>query len=97
MAKGEAIRQVGLRLLRRRRLRVACAWAGWVGGLGALGGFVVPPMLGRIAQKMGSVGYARGYVVYVGLALASLLFTGLLYATRHGVRHAAPAITGTAR
>ncbi len=71
--------------------------AGWVGGLGALGGFVVPPMLGRIAQQMGSVGYARGYVVYVGLALASLLFTGLLYATRHGVRHAAPAMTGTAR
>lgn len=24
----------------------------WVGGLGALGGFVVPPLLGRIAQAM---------------------------------------------
>lgn len=59
--------------------------AGWVGGLGALGGFVVPPLLGNIAQSMGSIGYARGYVVYVILALISLLLTGLLYMTRHGV------------
>lgn len=60
--------------------------AGWVGGLGALGGFVVPPLLGRIAQSMGPIGYARGYAVYVVLALVSLLFTGILYATRNGVR-----------
>lgn len=59
--------------------------AGWVGGLGALGGFVVPPLLGDIAEAMGSVGYARGYVVYVVLALVSLLFTWLLFATRRGV------------
>lgn len=59
--------------------------AGWVGGLGALGGFVVPPLLGDIAQSLGSIGYARGYAVYVILALVSLLFTGLLYATRGGV------------
>lgn len=59
--------------------------AGWVGGLGALGGFVVPPILGNIAQQMGSIGYARGYVVYVVLAVISLLFTALLYTTRHGV------------
>ena len=59
--------------------------AGWVGGLGALGGFVVPPLLGEIAQAMGSIGYARGYVVYVALAVISLLLTGLLFATRHGV------------
>jgi len=60
--------------------------AGWVGGLGALGGFAVPPLLGRIAQTLGPVGYARGYAVYVALAVVSLLFTALLYATRHGVR-----------
>lgn len=59
--------------------------AGWVGGLGALGGFAVPPMLGTIAGSMGSIGYARGYLVYVALAVISLLFTALLYATRHGV------------
>ena len=56
--------------------------AGWVGGLGALGGFVVPPLLGRIAQVMGRVGYARGYGIYVALAVASLALTGLLHATR---------------
>jgi len=56
--------------------------AGWVGGLGALGGFVVPPILGRVAQAMGTIGYARGYAVYVVLALACLLLTWLLYATR---------------
>lgn len=60
--------------------------AGWVGGLGALGGFAVPPLLGRIAQSMGPVGYARGYVVYVALALISLAFVALLYFTRSGVR-----------
>lgn len=59
--------------------------AGWVGGLGALGGFVVPPLLGDIAQSMGPIGYARGYVVYVILALVSLLLTWLLFATRNGV------------
>ena len=59
--------------------------AGWVGGLGALGGFVVPPLLGRIAEAMGPIGYARGYAVYVALALISLAFTWLLYATRRGV------------
>jgi NNP family nitrate/nitrite transporter-like MFS transporter len=58
--------------------------AGWVGGLGALGGFAVPPLLGRIAQTMGHVGYARGYGIYGALAIASLALTGLLYATRSG-------------
>ena len=52
---------------------------------GALGGFAVPPLLGGIAESMGQIGYARGYVVYVGLALASLLFTALLYTTRKNV------------
>ncbi len=52
--------------------------AGWVGGLGALGGFAVPPLLGHFVEVMGPVGYARGFVVYVGLAILSLLLTGLL-------------------
>lgn len=65
--------------------------AGWVGGLGALGGFVVPPLMGRIAQSMGPIGYARGYAIYVVLALISLAFTTLLYSTRNSVRH--PSIT----
>ena len=59
--------------------------AGWVGGLGALGGFVVPPMLGHVAQSMGRVGYARGYLVYVALAAACLALTALLYRTRGSI------------
>lgn len=59
--------------------------AGWVGGLGALGGFVVPPLLGRIVEQMGFIGYARGYAVYMALAILSLALTGLLYFTRQGV------------
>ncbi|MGA8010448.1 MAG: MFS transporter [Thiomonas sp.] len=62
--------------------------AGWVGGLGALGGFLVPPTLGHFVQTMGSIGYARGYVVYVVLAAVSLMLTALLFATRKGVRPA---------
>ena len=58
--------------------------AGWVGGLGALGGFAVPPLLGGIVEWMGPAGYARGYLVYVGLALVCLALTALL-------RRAAPA------
>lgn len=52
--------------------------AGWVGGLGALGGFAVPPLLGYFVDVMGSPGYARGYIVYVGLAILCLLLTGWL-------------------
>ena len=58
--------------------------AGWVGGLGALGGFVVPPILGHMAQTMGSIGYIRGYSVYIGLAVLSIALTSLLYLTRTG-------------
>jgi NNP family nitrate/nitrite transporter-like MFS transporter len=46
--------------------------AGWVGGLGAFGGFAVPPLLGWFAERWGTIGYARGFLVYVVLAIASL-------------------------
>jgi len=52
--------------------------SGWIGGLGALGGFAVPPILGLFVEWLGPVGYARGYVVYVALAVISLLLTVLL-------------------
>lgn len=62
--------------------------AGWVGGLGALGGFAVPPLLGHFVEWMGLVGYARGFVIYVGLAVISLLLTALLaFAARRGLAH----------
>jgi len=62
--------------------------AGWVGGLGALGGFAVPPILGLAVEMQGTVGYARGYLVYVFLSLLCLFLTWLLTRLR-GSRPAA--------
>ncbi len=55
--------------------------SGWVGGLGAFGGFVVPPILGVFVDKMGAIGYARGFVVYVFLAGAAILISVILKKT----------------
>ncbi len=48
--------------------------AGWVGGLGAFGGFVIPNLLALFvgAKETGDPGYARGFVVFVALAIAAL-------------------------
>ncbi len=47
--------------------------AGWIGGLGALGGFVLPPVIGAVTGAVGGdAGYARGFLpvaVLVALAL----------------------------
>jgi len=55
--------------------------AGWVGGLGAFGGFAIPPLLGAMAKGLGSVGYARGFIIFAVLALVSLLLSWLLKKT----------------
>ena len=47
--------------------------AGWIGGLGAFGGFAIPPILGAFVRTTGDSGYASGYIVYVVLALISLI------------------------
>ncbi len=52
--------------------------SGWVGGLGAFGGFIVPPILGLFVDKFGELGYARGFVVYIVLALMSILISVVL-------------------
>jgi len=49
--------------------------SGWIGGLGAFGGFVVPPLLGSFVDAYGKVGYARGFVVYIVLALISIIIS----------------------
>jgi NNP family nitrate/nitrite transporter-like MFS transporter len=59
--------------------------AGWVGGLGAFGGFAIPPLMGAIVRSQGDVGYATGFVVFIGLAAISLSFSYLLKKT-HQVR-----------
>lgn len=51
--------------------------SGWIGGLGALGGFVIPPILGIFVGLYGIAGYATGFGVFVVLSiisLASMLF-----------------------
>ena len=55
--------------------------AGWVGGLGAFGGFAIPPIMGAFVRAMGDVGYARGFVTFVVLALLSLALAYVLKRT----------------
>jgi len=52
--------------------------SGWVGGLGALGGFVIPPLMGYFVEIQGTAGYANGFAVFIGLAAVSLLMVYLL-------------------
>lgn len=52
--------------------------AGWIGGLGAFGGFAIPPVMGAIAGRQGVTGYARGFIVFVALALIDLLIIWFL-------------------
>ncbi len=47
--------------------------AGWVGGLGAFGGFAIPPVMAMSVAAQGSEGYASGFVVFVALAVLSLV------------------------
>jgi NNP family nitrate/nitrite transporter-like MFS transporter len=56
--------------------------AGWVGGLGALGGFVIPPVMGFAVRNLGHRGYPIGFVVFVFLALFSLSMAWVLKYTQ---------------
>jgi len=55
---------------------------GWVGGLGALGGFVIPPVLGFAVNDLGQRGYAIGFMVFVFLAMFGLGVVWVLKYTR---------------
>ena len=62
--------------------------SGWIGGLGALGGFVIPPVMGVATGLVGgSVGYARGFLPFAALIAASLPV--VIWLSRWSVRHAA--------
>jgi NNP family nitrate/nitrite transporter-like MFS transporter len=52
--------------------------AGIIGGLGAFGGFALPPVLGLFVRLNGEAGYAQGFVVFLGLAMAGLVFLVIL-------------------
>lgn len=45
--------------------------SGWIGGVGGLGTLVVLPILGFATDVYGEVGYARGFLLFVVLALLS--------------------------
>jgi len=63
--------------------------AGWVGGLGAFGGFAIPPVMGAFVRSQGTVGYATGFVVFIGLAIITVGLSYLLKRTH--VRRVGPA------
>jgi NNP family nitrate/nitrite transporter-like MFS transporter len=52
--------------------------AGIIGGLGAFGGFALPPILGIFVRLNGEAGYLQGFVLFLGLALAGLVFLMIL-------------------
>ncbi len=51
---------------------------GWVGGLGAFGEFVVPPLSGIFVDHYGDAGYAKDFIVYVILAVISIVMSFIL-------------------
>ncbi len=47
--------------------------SGWIGGIGALGGFVIPPVMGFVTgASTGPAAFARGFLPFVGLAALTL-------------------------
>ncbi len=47
--------------------------SGWIGGLGALGGFVIPPVMGVVTGMVGgTAGYARGFLPFAVLVILAL-------------------------
>ncbi len=56
--------------------------AGWVGGLGALGGFVVPPVMGFAVSNLGKRGYSIGFIVFVFLSIFALSMVWILKYTQ---------------
>ncbi|MBI3011428.1 MAG: MFS transporter [Candidatus Omnitrophica bacterium] len=56
--------------------------AGLIGGLGALGGFVIPPIMGFAVLREGELGYPLGFIAFVVLGLLSLSLVWVLKYTR---------------
>jgi NNP family nitrate/nitrite transporter-like MFS transporter len=49
-----------------------------VGGLGAFGGFAIPPIMETFVTSSGPTGFAKDFVVFIGLAILSLLLSFIL-------------------
>jgi nitrate/nitrite transporter NarK len=50
--------------------------------MGALGGFVIPPVMGFAVHNLGHSGYPIGFVVFIFLALFSLSMAWVLKYTQ---------------
>jgi NNP family nitrate/nitrite transporter-like MFS transporter len=71
--------------------------AGWVGGLGALGGFIIPLVLGMAVRNLGQTGYSIGFIVFVFLGLLSLSLVWILkYSRDRSVPAALPNLASVA-
>jgi NNP family nitrate/nitrite transporter-like MFS transporter len=68
--------------------------SGWVGGLGAFGGFVFPPALGLVVRLQGEAGYATGFALFIGLAIAAIGLTYLLRRHRSHFERPARILSG---
>lgn len=68
--------------------------AGWVGGLGALGGFVLPPVMGFAVSDLGKRGYPIGFIVFVFLSIFALSMVWILKYTREGANIDRPTADG---
>ena len=56
--------------------------AGWVGGLGALGGFIIPPLMGYAVSVIGQDGYRKGFGLLAAFAVIALSLTFVLKSQR---------------
>ena len=56
--------------------------SGWIGGIGAFGGFLLPPVMATFIDKTGIdlSGFSRGYVVFIGLFVISILIIAMFKA-----------------
>lgn len=63
--------------------------SGWIGGLGALGGFVIPPLMGAATSIIGGPhAYARGFLPFAVLVVLALPVVA--YLNRWSARHHIP-------
>ncbi len=62
--------------------------SGWIGGLGALGGFVIPPIMGLVTGIVGGTeAFARGFLPFAVLILIALPVVAYLnrWSTKHHI------------
>ena len=79
MAIGMGVNNAGVFKLVPEYIEEAVGGAsGWVGGLGALGGFVIPPIMGLFVEFQGKSGYSNGFFVFVALSIISLILVHIL-------------------